>query len=149
MTFSWQDLDALAHVENVSLRVDKGSKPKGLIRGNTKYGPVLEVNATNHLQRYGIEIKMDSVQKDGTQSWIVISRSINKYVTELPEEIKKPIHCEDVALSTVRFVPMKQKQQFIPSSSSSSPAIVPIFQRTWNDISAVVDLMTKPTKSRS
>ena len=46
------------------------------IRGNTKIGPVLEVMVTKHFDRYGIEIKIDSVKKDGTQSWMVISRWI-------------------------------------------------------------------------
>ena len=60
-------------------------------------GPVLEFKVTNFLERCGIEVKIDSVQHDGTQSWIVISRGINKYVTELPEEIKKLIHYKEVA----------------------------------------------------
>ena len=38
---------------------------------------VLEVKVTNHLDRYGIETKIDPMQKDGTQSWIVISRGVN------------------------------------------------------------------------
>ena len=57
-------------------RDDKRSKPT--IRGSRRIGPALEVQVTNHLERYGIEIKIDSVQKDGTQSWTVISRGANK-----------------------------------------------------------------------
>ena len=51
-----------------------------------------------------MELKLrstDSMQNDGTQSWIAISRGINKYVT-LPEENKKPIHSEEVASGTGR-----------------------------------------------
>ena len=36
-----------------------------------------------------LKLKIDSPRKDGPQSWIVISRSIDKCVTELPEENKK------------------------------------------------------------
>ena len=75
---------------NTSPRDDKRSKPKGWIRGNTKIGPVLEVKVTNYLERDGIEVKIGSMQNDGSQSWIVISRGIIKYVTELPEENDKP-----------------------------------------------------------
>ena len=80
-----------------SPRDDKESRPTGCIRGNTKLGPVLEVKVTNCLERYGIETGIDSMQNDGTQSWNVISRGIDQYVTELPEENKKPIHFEEVA----------------------------------------------------
>ena len=45
--------------ENTSLRDDKGSKPKGWIRWNTKIGPVLEVKVTYYLERYGIEVKIE------------------------------------------------------------------------------------------
>ena len=52
----------------------------------------------------------------------------------LPEENKKPIHFEEVATSAEQPVSMKRKEQFIPSSSSSSSTIMPINQRTCNDI---------------
>ena len=84
--------------EYTSLRDDKESKPKGLVRGNTKNGPALQVKVANYLQRYGIEVKTDSMQNDGIQSWIVISRGTDKYVTELPEKNEKPSHYEEVAL---------------------------------------------------
>ena len=77
------------------------------------------------------------MQKDGTQSWIVISRSVKKYVTELLEEHQKPIHCEEVPYRTGQLVAMKQKGQSIPSSSSSSSILLLINQRKWNDMPAV------------
>ena len=61
--------------------------------------PVLEVNVTYHLYQYGIEMKIVSMQNDGSQSWIVISKGMNKYVDELPEENKKPTHYEEVTAS--------------------------------------------------
>ena len=100
------------HVKNTSPRDDERSIPKGWVRGNTKGGPVLQVNVTNYLERYGIEIKTDSMQNDGSQSWIVISRGMNKYVSELPEENGKSIHHEEATTSTGR----------------------PIDQRNWKDI---------------
>ena len=66
------------------------------VRGNTRIGPVLEVKVTNHLERYGIEIKIGSMEKDGSQYWIVISRRVRKYVTELLQENKNLVQCEEV-----------------------------------------------------
>ena len=49
-------------------RVEKSSDPKGWIRGNTKIGPVLEVT-TSYLQgKYGVEIRIESVNKDNSHS---------------------------------------------------------------------------------
>ena len=134
--FSWQDLARQAHFETFRfLEVTKDPNRKDLfIRGNTKICPVLEVKVTKHFDRHGIEIMTDCMQKDGTQSWIVISRDVNKYVTELPEENKKLVHYEAASSSTEELVAMKQKEQRIQSSSSSTA--LPINQRKWNDTPA-------------
>ena len=75
------------------------------------------------------------MQKDGTQSWMVISRSVDKYVTGLSEENKKPIHCEEASSSTEKLVAMEQREQLFPSSSSSST--LPIKKRKWKDFPSV------------
>ena len=46
------------------------------------------------------DIKIASMKNDGSQSWIVIRRGMNKYVTELPEENLELIHFEEVDSST-------------------------------------------------
>ena len=57
--------------------------PKGWIRGNTKIGPVLEVT-TSYLQgKYGVEIRIESVNKDNSHSWVTISHGLNKLFTDL------------------------------------------------------------------
>ena len=49
-------------------RDEKSTDPKGWIRGNTKIGPVLEVT-TSYLQgKYGVEIRIESVNKDNSHS---------------------------------------------------------------------------------
>ena len=53
--------------------------------GNTKIGPVLEVT-TSYLQgKYGVESRIESVNKDKSHSWVRISLShgLNKLVTDL------------------------------------------------------------------
>ena len=51
---------------------DEDSIPTGWIRGHTKMGPVREVEATYHLEQYGIEVRDESLKNDGSLSWIVI-----------------------------------------------------------------------------
>ena len=64
-------------------RDEKSTDPKGWIRGNTTIGPVLEVT-TSYLQgEYGVEIRIESVNKDTSHSWVRISRGLNKLATDL------------------------------------------------------------------
>ena len=64
-------------------RDEDTSEPKGWMRGNTKIGPVLEV-ATCCLQgKNGVEIRIMSVNKDTSHSWVRISHGLNKLVTDL------------------------------------------------------------------
>ena len=59
-------------------RDEKLSDPKVWIRGNTKIGPVLEVT-TSYLQgKHGVEIRIESVNKDNSHSWVRISHGWNK-----------------------------------------------------------------------
>ena len=64
-------------------RDENSSEPKDWIRGNTKIGPVLEVT-TSYLQgKYGVEIRIESLNKDHSHSWVRISHGLNKLVTDL------------------------------------------------------------------
>ena len=89
-------------------RDEKSSDPKGRIRGNTKIGPVLEVT-TSYLQgKYGVEIRIESVNKDNSHSWVRISHGLNKLVTDLSnnkendnnEQETSEMQFEDYALKT-------------------------------------------------
>ena len=64
-------------------RDEKSTDPKGWIRGNTKIGPVLEVTTSNLQGKHGVEIRIESVNKDNSHSWIRISHGLNKLVTDL------------------------------------------------------------------
>ena len=51
--------------------------------GTNKIGSVLEVT-TSYLQgKYGVEIRIESVNKDNCHSWVRISHGLNMLVTEL------------------------------------------------------------------
>ena len=78
-----QFTDAVACREYTLPRDEKSSDPKGWIRGNTKIGSVCEVT-TSYLQgKYGVEIRIESVQKDNSHSWVRISLRLKKLFTDL------------------------------------------------------------------
>ena len=73
-------------------REEEASQPKGWILGNTKIVPVWEV-ATSYLHgKYGVDVRIMSLNRDNTHSWVRISHGSIKFVmnlnnneTEIPE----------------------------------------------------------------
>ena len=55
-------------------REDGASQPRGWIQRNTKIGPVLEVATSCLHGKYGVEIRIWSLNRDNPHSWIRISR---------------------------------------------------------------------------
>ena len=103
-----QCAESVAGREYTLPRDVKSSDPKGWIRGNTKIGPVLEVS-TSYLQgKYRVEIRIESVNKDTSHSWVRISHGLNKLVTDLSnnkdndinEQETSEIQFENFALKT-------------------------------------------------
>ena len=69
---------AVACRESTLPREEEASQPKGWIQGNTKTGPVLEV-ATSYLHgEHGVEIRIMSLSRDNTHSWVRISHGLKK-----------------------------------------------------------------------
>ena len=64
-------------------RDERLTEPKGRIRGNTTIGPVLEVTTCCLQGKYGVEIRVLSLNKDNSHSWVRISHGLNKLVTNL------------------------------------------------------------------
>ena len=64
-------------------REDEASQPKGWIQWNTKIGPVLEVTTSYLHGKHGVEIRIWSLNKDNTHSWVRISHGSNKFVMNL------------------------------------------------------------------
>ena len=80
-----QSAESVACREYTLPRDENSSEPKGGIRGNTKIEPVLEVT-TSYLQgKYGVEIRIKSMNKDNSHSWVRISHCLNELVTELSD----------------------------------------------------------------
>ena len=121
-------------------REEEASQPKGWIQGNTKIGPVLEV-ATSYLHgEYGVEIRIWSLNRDNSHSWVRISHGSNGFVmnlnnndTEIPEdqleEHALKLDAKDFACrSKTKAKPQRREP------AGSSPRIVPIGRRIWTDV---------------
>ena len=126
-------------------RDEKSTDSKGWIQGNTKIGPVLEVT-TSYLQgKYGVEIRIESVNKDNSHSWVRISHGLNKLVTDLidkeyddNEQEASETKSEEFTLKTnvLAFAcrsKSKAKRRRCTSANSSARN-VPICERFWTDV---------------
>ena len=131
--------------ENTLPRVKKSSDPKSWIRGNTKIGPVLEVTTCCLQGKYGVEIRIESTNKDHYHSWVRISHGLNKLFTNLNnnkqednEQETSEMQFEDYALkSNARAFASRSKAKAKPqrrTSASSSTRTIPIGERTWTDV---------------
>ena len=127
-------------------RDEKSSDPKVWIRGNTKIRPVLEVT-TSYLQgKYGVGIRIMSVNKDNSHSRVRISHGLNKLVTDLSnnkeddnnEQETSEMQFEDYALKlNASDFASRSKAKAKPrrhTSVYSSTRTVPIGERIWTDI---------------
>ena len=140
-----QFTDSVACREYTLPRDESSSEPKGWIRGNTKIGPVLEVTTCCLQGRYGVEIRIESINKDNSHSWVRISHGLNKLVTNLNnkdqddnEQENSEMQIEDHAfkLNASDFA-SRSKAKAKPQrriSASSSTKTIPIGERTWTDI---------------
>ena len=105
-----------------TLPIEVASQPKGSIQGNTKIGLVLEV-ATSYLHgKHGVEVRIMSLSRDNTHSWVRISYGTNLFVmnlnneTEILEDQLEEYACKRFCMA------------------GSSPKIVPIERRNWIEI---------------
>ena len=90
-----QFTDSVACREYTLPRDEKSSDPKSWIRVNTKIGPVLQVTTIYLQSKYGVEIRIESVNKDNSHSWVRISHGMNKLVTDLIDKKKRAGNLRD------------------------------------------------------
>ena len=126
-------------------RDEKSTGPKSWIRGNTKIGPVLEVT-TSYLQgKYGVEIRIESVNTDNSHSCVRTSHGLNKLVTDLIDKEYDDNEQETSETKTEIFALKMDVFAFAsrskakakprrPTSACSSTRTVPTRERIWNDI---------------
>ena len=82
-TEEFSQFNTVACREYTPPRDEEASEPKGWIRGNTKSGPALEVTTCCLQGKYGVEVRIESVNKDNSHSWVRNSHGSNKLVTDL------------------------------------------------------------------
>ena len=141
-----QFTDSVACREYTLPRDEKSSDPKGWNRGNTKIGPVLEVT-TSYLQgKYGVETRIESVNKNNSHSWVRISHGLNKLVTDLSnnkendnnELATSETQFDNFALkSNARAFASRSKAKAKPQRrtlASPSTRTLPICERSWTDV---------------
>ena len=135
-----QFTDSVACREYTLPRDEKSSDLKGWIRGNTKIAPILEVT-TSYLQgKYGVEIRIESVNKNNSHSWVRIFHGFKKLVTNLNnnEQETSGMQFENFSFETnVLACANRSKAKAKPqrrTPASSATRTVPIGERTWTDI---------------
>ena len=115
--------------------------------GFAQIGPVLEVTTCCLQGKYGVEIRIASMNKDHSHSWVRISHGLNKLVTDLNnnEQETSEMQFEENALrlnasdfaSRSKAKTKPQKRDFASSSTRS----IPVGQRTFD---AVMTILYRP-----
>ena len=138
-TGDFRQFQSVACREYTLPRDDRTSQPKGWIEGNMRIGPVLEVTTSFQHFKYGIEIRIESVNQDDSHSWVRISYGTVKYViesikdnTEIPADPQE----EQIPQTSMSVVAARSKAKAKPQPRelAGTTATIPIHQRRWIDI---------------
>ena len=139
-TAEFSQFRAAAFREYTLSRDEEASQPKGWIHGNTKIEPVLEVAICYLHGKYGVEIRIVSMNKDNSHSWVRISHGSNKFVMNLnnnEQEIPE-VQLEEYALKLdAKDFASRSKAEAKPQRrepSGPSTRTIPIGKRTWTDV---------------
>ena len=138
-TGDFRQFHSVACREYTLPRDDSASQPKGWIQGNMRIGPVLEVTTSFQHFKYGIEIRIESVNKDNSHSWVRISYGTVKYVTDSVEdyiEIPADSQEEQIPQTSTSVVAARSKAKAKPQPRIlvGRTATIPIHERRWIDI---------------
>ena len=137
--------DSVALVSTPCQEVKIYMNEKVGFEGTLRLDPVLEVT-TSYLQgNFWVEIRIESVNKDNSHSWVRISHGLNKLVTNLNnkeqddnEQETSEMQFEDYALkSNARAFASWSKAKAKPQRRTSCQLIhktIPVGERTWTDI---------------
>ena len=104
-----------------------------------RIGPVLEVTTSFRHFKYGIEIRVCSVNQDNSQSWVRISYGTIKHVVESIQdntEIPADPQEERVPQTNVTIVAARSKAKAKPQPRTlvGTTATIPMHERRWIDI---------------
>ena len=139
-TGDFRQVRSVACREYTLPRDDPASQPKGWIQGNMRIGPVLELTTSFQHFKYGIEIRIESVNQDNSQSWVRISYetshntwSILFKTTQKFLQIHKKRQVPQTSTNVVA-ARSKAKEKPQPRVLVGTTATIPIHERRWIDI---------------
>ena len=137
-TGDFRQFQPVACREYTLLRDDQASQPKGGFK-NMIIGPVLEVTTSFQHFKFGVEVRIESVNQDNSHSWVRISYGKVKYATDSIEDNTEnpadPQEEESPRTSTsVVAAKSKAKTKPQPREVAGTTTIIPIHQRRWIDI---------------
>ena len=139
-TAEFSQFRAAAFREYTLSRDEEASQPKGWTQGNTTIGPVLEVATCRLHGKYGVEIRIMSMNKDNSHSWVRISHGLNKLITNLNnnEQETSEMQFEEYALKLdAKDFASRSKAKAKPQRrepSGRSTRTIPIGERIWTDV---------------
>ena len=104
-----------------------------------RMGPVLEVTTSFQHFKYGFEIRIESVNKDSSHSWVRISYGTVKYVVDSIQdntEIAADPQEEQIPQTSTSVVAARSKAEAKPQPRVlvGMTATIPIHERRWIDI---------------
>ena len=104
-----------------------------------RIGPVLEVTTSFQHFKYGIEIRIESVNQDNSHSWARISYGTNKYVIDSNHnntEIPADPHEDQTSQTSGKVIAARSKAKAKPQKKEpvDTPTIIPMHERKWIDI---------------
>ena len=137
-TGDFRQFQSVACREYTLPRDDRVSQPKGWIQGNTRIGPVSEVTTSFPHFKFGIEIRIKSMNQDDSHSWVRISYGTGKYVNDSikddTENLADPQEEEDVPTSS-SVVAARSKAKAKPQPRElAGTTTIPLRERRWIDI---------------
>ena len=134
-------LNTVACLEYTLPRDDPASEAKGWIRGNTRIGPILEVTTSFQHFKFGVEVRIQSVNEDNSQSWVRISygtvRYVNNNIKYDTQSLADPQEEEDVPTSSGVVVARSKAKAKPQPKESTGTTTIPLSERVWIDIEPV------------
>ena len=104
-----------------------------------RIGPVLEVTTSFQHFKYGIELRIWSVNQDNSQSWVRISYGTVKYVVNSIQdntEIPADPHEDQTSQTSFKVVAARSKAKEKPQKRElvDTTTTIPMHERRWIDI---------------
>ena len=122
-------------------RDDPASEAKGWIQGNTRIGPILEGTTSFQHFKFGVEVRIQSMKEDNSQSWVrnfLRNHSLCEQLHQVQHvkvlQVHKKRKQKQTASSEVIAARSKAKAKPQPREGSSGTTTISFNERIWVDI---------------